>query len=124
MVPIHVGTLHINQLLYHIYIIFFYLHVLVGTIRYLNLSTFNILQYQYLSLSTLIYMDERDKQLPGTSKTWSKNINMPHMYRYILYFDNKILNNIYFRININHKQAYLYKIKEKSLPELSFSRTY
>ena len=49
---------------------------------------------------------------------------MPHMYRYILYFDNKILNNIYFRININYKQAYLYKIKEKSLPELSFSRTY
>ena len=36
--------------LYH----FFYLHVLVGTIRYLNLSTFNILQYRYLSLSTLI----------------------------------------------------------------------
>ena len=40
MVPVHTGTLPINQLLYHIYIIFFYLLVLVGTIWYLNLSTF------------------------------------------------------------------------------------
>ena len=117
MVPVHAGTLHINQLLYHIYIIFYISMCSLVPSRVAHLPF-------YLSLSTLIYMDERDKQLLGNSKTWSKNINMPHMYRYILYFDNKILNNIYFRININHKQAYLYKIKEKSLPELSFSRTY
>ena len=61
MVPVHTGTLPINQLLYHIYIIFYISMCSLVPSRVAHLPF-------YLSLSTLIYMDERDKQLLGNSK--------------------------------------------------------